>query len=98
MTGLAKPVHRTTSAVRHEKGKTRKVIVSLSPPASIGFRLQGTQQTFWIDAEVGYEVAVRSFLRDVEKEARKIKKEEGSKTMASARAKARKRLRNQLTS
>lgn len=93
MTDLTRPVHRTTSAHRHEQGKQRAIIVSLLPPAHIGLRLAGTRQTFWLDAEVAYEVAVRSYLQQVEKEAKKIKKDEGC-SIASARAKARKRLRS----
>lgn len=90
-TQLNNPVNRVTSGKRHEKGKTRLIVISLLPPALIGFRLQGTRQTYWIDAEVGYEIAVRRFLVEVEKEAKKIKKVEGGR-LAGARAKARKRL------
>lgn len=93
---LLKPVSRITTARRHEKGRTREIVIVIAPPARVGFRLAGTRQTYWIDAEVGYEVAVKRFNLDVEKEAKKIKKEDSSGKIRinGARAKARKRLLN----
>ena len=92
MTALVKPVQRVTAARRHEAGKTRKVVIVVAPPAEVGARLQGTRQTFWLNAEQIYELAVRQFVRDVEDEARRIAKREGIK-LASARVKARRHLR-----
>lgn len=92
MTNLNKTIHRTSTASRHEAGKTRKVIITLAPPAFIGLRLQGTQQTYWLDAEVAYELSIRSFMNEVEREAKKIKREEVC-SIASARGKAKERLR-----
>ena len=91
MTELNRPVHRTSSALRHEAGKTRNIIISLSPPAYIGLRLSGTKTTYWLDAEVAYEVAVKAMMQQIEREARKIKKQEGI-TLASARVKASKQI------
>jgi hypothetical protein len=92
LTDLNKPLHRSTAARRREAGKVRAVIITLAPPAQVGFRLQGTRQTFWLDAESAYELAVRAFVQSVEREARKIVKTEGV-TLARARAIARRRLK-----
>lgn len=88
---MKKPIHVVTAARRHEAGKTRNVVISLAPPAAVGARLQGTRQTYWLDAETVYEVAVHRFVRDVEMEARNIAKRDRI-TIASARAKARREL------
>lgn len=59
MTELAKRIQRKTSARRFEKSKARKVILILEPPATIGVKLEGTRQTYRLDAEVLYEMAVQ---------------------------------------
>lgn len=92
MTELKSPIHRLTSARRHEAGKTRAVVVSISPPAEIGFRLAATRQTYWLPVESGYELAVSYWLKQVEKRAREIARAEGIK-LRSARVKARRELR-----
>ena len=88
---LTKQVNRLTTARRHEQGKTRQVIVSLAPPASVGFRLSGTRQTYWLDVEVAYEVAVKRYRLDLENLARKIAKQEAI-SKVTARRYARQRL------
>ena len=92
MTDLNRPIHRSTAARRHEAGKTRNVVVSLAPPASIGFRLAGTRKTYWLDAESAYELAVRAWMNQVEREAKRISKAEGI-NMKRARSRARKAMR-----
>lgn len=93
MTELSKRVIRSTSARRHEKSKHRIVILSLDPPCSVGVRLAGTRQTYRLEAESIYELAVRHHENQIDRRARAIKKENPFvKTMKSARAKARKEL------
>lgn len=91
MTDLNRRVARLTTARRHEKSKTRAVVLSLEPPASIGVRLAGTRQTFRLEAESVYELAVRSHTQRIERRAKAIAKSEGLK-MRSALVKARKEL------
>jgi hypothetical protein len=91
MTNLNKTIHRTTSAQRHEAGKTRAVIITLAPPAFIGLRLKGTKTTYFLEAEVAYELAIRSYTNEVEREAIRIKKSEGCK-ISTARVKAREKI------
>lgn len=89
--GLIKPVARVTSARIHEAGKTRRAILSLIPGAAVGVRLEGTRQTYQVDAEVLYSFAVKQHERRIEKRAVHIHKAEGVR-MKTARAKARKEL------
>jgi len=91
MTDLTKPVTRKTSARIHEKGLNRTVLLTLIPPAGLGVRLAGTRQTYQLDAESVYSIAVKIYLQDVDKRAKQIAKNEGVK-MRSAKAKARKEL------
>ena len=95
MTDLHKRVVRISAARRHEKSRTRAVILSLEPPASVGVRLQGTRQTYRLDGECIYELAVRHHEAQIEKRTRRIAKEE-LKSMRSARVKARKELQKEL--
>lgn len=93
MTDLHKRLDRVTTARRHERGKTRLVIISVAPPAEVGARLQGTRDTYWLTAEELYELAVKKYARAVENLAQKIKKAEGCR-ITTARARARKQLRH----
>jgi len=95
MTDLNKRVVRITGARRHEKSRTRAVILSLEPPASVGVRLQGTRQTYRLEGESIYELAVRHHEAQIEKRAKRIAKDE-LKPMRSARAKARKEMAKEL--
>lgn len=95
MTELTKIVRRVTSARRHEKSKTRAVVISIEPPARVGCRLQGTRDTFRLDVETIYELAVLSHERAIEKRAHRIAKEE-SITLGKARVKARRILKGEL--
>lgn len=95
MTELNKPLRRVTSARRHEKSKTRAVVLSLEPPAQVGVRLQGTRQTYRLDAESVYEIAVQYHQRRVDKRARQIAKAE-SLPLRRAMVKARKELQKEL--
>ena len=97
MTPLTKPVRRLTVASRHEKSKTREIILSLEPPATIGVRLKGTRATYRLPAEAVYELAVINHARDIDREARRIAKEEGIRVSA-ARPKAERKLRSRLES
>ncbi len=94
MTNLTKKLYRKTSAIRFEKSKHRHVILSLEPTARLGVRLEGTRQTYKIDAEVVYEFAVRVWMTSVERRARQLIKA-GMKAR-SARSQARKELSKEL--
>jgi hypothetical protein len=95
MTNLNSTVRRITTARRHEKSKTRAVVLSLEPPAQVGVRLQGTRQTYKLDAESVYELAVRYHERRIEKLARTIAKAE-SIPLKRATSKARRELAKEL--
>jgi len=95
MTDLTKQVTRKTSARIHEKGERRHILFTLIPPAGLGVRLAGTRQTYQIDAESVYSIAVKIHVQDVEKRAKQIAKNEGLK-IRTARAKARKELSGKL--
>lgn len=90
-TELTRNVARNTTARIYEKGKNRNVVLALIAPAKIGVRLSGTRQTYQIDAEAVYSIAVKLHLIEVEKRAKAIAKATKT-TMRSARAKARKDL------
>jgi hypothetical protein len=94
MTDLTKPVTRKTAATSHEKGKTRRILFVLIPPAKVGLRLEGTRQTYTLDAEAAYSIAVKMHLNDVEKRAKQIAK--GGVKIRTARAQARKELAQKL--
>ena len=99
MTPLNKVVSRTTNARRHEKSKTRCVILSLIPPASVGVRLAGTRQTYRLEAESIYELAVRSHERAIERRAAQIRRNDPTcRSITSARAKARREMAKELRS
>lgn len=91
---LTKDVYRTSKGSTYEQGERRQIILVLSPPAQVGFRLVGTRQTYFLDAEVGYAIAVKRFLVDVERRAKLIKKELGC-SIKSARSRARRELLQQ---
>ena len=74
MTNLTKVVKRVSSAVRHEKSRTRRIIISVEPPAIVGVRLEGTRNTYRLDARALYELAIQAHVRDIEREARRIAK------------------------
>lgn len=90
-TDLNKKVTRKTAARLYEKGENRNVLITLIPPAKIGVRLAGTRQTYQLDAEALYSIAVKYHLAEVDKLAKRINKNEGL-PMRSARAKANKEL------
>ena len=93
MTELNKPIRRVTSARRHEKSKTRRVILSLEPSAEVGVRLEGTRQCYRLHAEQVYELAVRWHEKRIEQRARQLVKVE-SVSMKRARNRARQELRS----
>jgi hypothetical protein len=92
MTALTKTVSRVSGAHRHEKSKTRALVLTLEPPAKVGVRLQGTCQTYRLDAEAIYELAVRAHEATIERLAQKIVKRDKMR-VGSARALARKECR-----
>lgn len=94
MTDLKKPIHRTSTARRRERGQDRRIIASMLPPAFVGFRLAGTRQTFLLDIEVAYELALKQQSRDIERLAARIQKHDHCR-MASARKQAEKAVRDE---
>src|SRR5262245_58742316 len=86
MTKLEKSIRRKTSATRFEKSEHRAVIITLEPTATVGVRLEGTRQTYRLDAEVVYELAVRSHIAAIDKRTRELRKE--GLPLRSARSKA----------
>lgn len=97
MTELKTIVRRSTSARRHEKSRTRCVMLSLEPPASVGVRLAGTRQTYRLEAESIYELAVRAHERAIERRAVQIRRNDPTcRSITSARAKARRELAKEL--
>jgi hypothetical protein len=95
MTDLTKTISRKTSAAIHEKSKRRRIILSFEPPAKVGVRLEGTRDTYKLDAEAVYVLAIKVFVADVERKAKRLMKDEGL-PKRSALAKARKELRKTL--
>lgn len=94
MTGLTKPIKRETEATQFQKSELRNIIVSVEPVRSnavIGLRLKGTRQTYRIGVSSCYLAAVQLHLQKIEKEAKRLAKDEGIK-MRTARARARKKL------
>jgi hypothetical protein len=81
--------YRVTAATRHEKSASRALILSLELPAMVGVRLQGTRQTYRLDAQSVYELAVRAHERTIERTAKQIAKAEKMPLRAATR-KARK--------
>lgn len=95
MTDLLKRLTRKTAAAIHEKGQRRPVLITLIPPAKVGVRLAGTRQTYAVDAEALYSIAVKMHIADVDKRAKYIAKHEGVK-MRTAKARATKELAQKL--
>ena len=95
MTVLEKKVTRITHARRHEKSKARAMILSLEPPAKVGVRLQGTRQTYRLEAEQVYELAVRWHEERIERLAKQVARRD-SIPLRRARAQARKKLAKEL--
>ena len=95
MTDLQKKVVRKSAGRVFSAGQNRRILIVLIPGATIGLRLEGTRQTYTIDAEVAYTIAVEQHLRAVEKRAKEIVKLE-KRPIRSARAKARKELDKKL--
>jgi len=84
-----------TTASRHEKSRTRAIILSLEPSAAVGVRLVGTRQTYRLPAEAIYELAVMAHEREIERTAKRIAKAD-KVPMRTAKAKARKELKGRV--
>lgn len=100
MTDLTKRILRKTQAVVFDRGH-RNVFLSLHPAAgdeveSVGVRLAGTRETYSIEGPSLYSYLVQRHADKIEKRAKAIKRAEGCR-ISTARAKARKELRKELT-
>jgi len=79
MIEVTRRLQRVSDSHIHSGGRTRAVIVELSPdrPGLIGFRLKGTRRTYYLPIDACYRDAVRCELarqkaeRKKEREARK---------------------------
>lgn len=91
MTELKTLIRRTSTAMRRERGRTKPIVSMMVPPAFVGFRLQGERTAYLLDIEVAYELAIHQFMRDVERLAKRIQKDEGIR-IASARKRAYKQI------
>ena len=60
LTTLKRPIHRETAARAFERSEHRPIIVSLEPPATLGFRLKGTRRTYRLSVYIAYKLAVIS--------------------------------------
>lgn len=91
VTRLEKTIKRLSAAKRFAQSKHRAIIVTLEASQKVGVRLDGTRQTYRLDLESVYELAVRSYGNRLEKKTREIAKRDGIR-IRSARVKARKEL------
>lgn len=96
MTDLNKTIRRETRATIFSKGNRRPIIIHLESSQKIAFQLKGTRDRYRLDPETCYAIAVRFHLERIERLAKKIKKEEGIK-ISSARVKARKELKGEVS-
>ncbi len=71
MTDLSKPVTRRTAG---ETVKSRRVIVTMKPPDLVGFRLERTQETFWMCAASGYYRAAGASVETEQKVRRRVRR------------------------
>ncbi len=73
MTKIKTKVERETFGTIFSQGKEREVIVTLQPPNVIGFRLKGSQDTYYLTTEGCYMVAIQAEAASA-KRARKAKR------------------------
>lgn len=57
---LKKKIEFETTATVFERSKQRPVIVTVEPAGLVGFRLKGTQRTYYLTPDAGYAVAVKA--------------------------------------
>lgn len=62
MTRLKAPIRRETTATIFERGTHRPVIVMVLPNNTLGFRLKGTQRTYYLGIDSCYDLAVKAEL------------------------------------
>lgn len=86
MTELTKTVERRTKASRFEKSHRRRIVVVLEPTQKIGVRLEGTRQTYRLDIESLYEIAVRHHVAAVERRASQLRRTGINRRSAAAKA------------
>jgi phosphoglucomutase len=86
MTELTKTIERRSKASRFEKSSRRRIVVTLEESQQIGVRLEGTRQTYRLDIESLYEIAVRHHVAAIEKRANQIRRTGVSSRSATARA------------
>jgi hypothetical protein len=96
---LTKRVVRQTQVEVYDRRKHRPIIVSIEPAghdnAVIGLRLSGTRDTYRLGVQTILNMAIRKHHDDVERDAKKIQKDE-QLPRRSALAKARKKAEKEL--
>ena len=74
MTPLRKTIRRKTFARIFSKGLHREIIVELSPPDLVGFRLKGERRTYHLPAEWCFRRAVAAWVESEKRRKREERK------------------------
>lgn len=59
MTDLRKPVKRRSSELKRDRGRMRRIVVTLYPAGYIGLRLERTRREETLPLQAAYDVAVK---------------------------------------
>lgn len=59
MTDLRKPVKRRSSELKRDRGRMRRIVVTLYPAGYIGLRLEKTRREETLPLIAAYDVAVK---------------------------------------
>jgi len=78
MTNLLKSVSRISYGFVREAGKSREVVVKLSPPNVISFRAKGCRKWYSLTTDGCYMAAVKAELAAERRAKKKAKKKGGS--------------------
>jgi len=95
MINLHKAIKRKSGVDVFEAGKLREIVVSLLPTGEVGFRLEGTRDTFTLPIAAGYQIAVKAHVKRLNARAKVIKKSTG-KRISTCRKEAEKELKQEL--
>lgn len=70
MTNLNRTVSRVSDRVTFDAGKMREIVITMKPPGLVGFRAKGCRKTYWLTAEVCYDIAVKQEVLETKKQKR----------------------------
>lgn len=59
MTDLTKPVRRRTQELRRDRGKFRRIVVTIYPAGYLGLRLEKTRREEILPFAAAYDVAIK---------------------------------------